>query len=236
MRGRTDTEVAASPVASSRAQTWARNWWLVPAVLAAALAALFMVVMPPHRTLNSVLEVPWRLSPVLLAVVAIAGFPQRRGLAMTAVGATFIAYMGVVDTSLVLQVDDYVAAGSSAQDAFDSFYQFQLFMSAFMVLAIVLAYRLGGGGTTRTLQVGTAGVLVLISGLNDLSYWLLADWPNGRPDTLFWASHIKVFVGESPSIPVAIVFTTVHLVLAGIVLTPPVERRLDRLAARLGTR
>lgn len=211
---------------------WTRTWWLIPAVVAVVLAALFMLVLPPQRTLTSVFEVPWRLSPVLFAVLAIAGFPQRRGLSMAALAATFVAYMGVVDTSLVLHVDDY-AAHAPVPGSFDDFYQFQLFLSAFVLLAILFAYRLGGGATARTVQLGAAGVLVLISGLNDLTYWYAADWGHsGRPHTLFWASHIEVFVGGSPTIPVAIVFMAVHLVLAGLVLTRPVERWLDRLATR----
>jgi hypothetical protein len=206
---------------------------VLPAVIAVGLAGLFLVVLPPHRTLTSVVDVPWRLSPVLFAVLAIAGFPQRRGLAMAGVGALFVAYLGGVDTALVLHVDDYVASNASDPDAFDQFYQFELFMSAFVVMAVLLAFRLGGGRTTRTLQLGAAGVLVLVSGLNDVTYWTFADWPNGRPDTLFWASHIKVFVGGSPSIAVALVFLAVHLVLAVLVLARPVERALDRLVTRL---
>lgn len=207
-------------------------WWVVPAVLAVGLAALFMLVLPPHRTLTSVLDVPWRLSPVIFAVVAIAGFPQRRGIAMLCAGLTFVAYMGAVDTSLVLHVDDYVKH-ASAPGSFDDFYQFQLFMSAFVLMAILFAYRLGGGRTTRVLQLGAAGILVLISGLNDLTYWYTADWGRaGRPHTLFWASHIRVFVGGNPTIPVAVTFMLVHLLVAGLILTRPVERWLDRLLAR----
>jgi hypothetical protein len=219
-------------VADRAAPRWARAWWVVPAAIAVALAGLFLVVLPPHRTLESAFEVPWRLSPVLFAVVAIAGFPQRRGLGTALVGALFVAYMGAVDTALVLHVDDYVAS-SSNPDSFDDFYQFELFMSAFVLMAILFAFRLGGGRTTRTLQLGGAGVLVLISGLNDLTDWLLADWPDGRPHTLFWASHIKVFVGGSPSIPVAVTFLAIHLILAGLLLTRPVERWLDRALGHL---
>ena len=61
------------------------------------------------------------------------------------------------------------------------------------------------------LRLGFAGVLVLVSGLNDLTFYYLvrlAGRPAGPAD---WASHIAVFVGGPPTPTVAIVFCAVHL-------------------------
>jgi hypothetical protein len=49
---------------------------------------------------------------------------------------------------------------------------------------------------------------------------------------LDWASHIIVFTGGPPSVPVAVVFLAVHLVLAAAVVAAPVERWVDRRLAR----
>ncbi|NUP63182.1 MAG: hypothetical protein HOW71_13550 [Nonomuraea sp.] len=206
-----------------------RQWlWLVPAVLGAGAATLIMVVLPPDRTLDSVFEVLYKVSPLVFAVLAVAGFPRRPGLGLTLLCALVVGYMGVLDTINVMHVFAY-AESADQKAAFPELYQFLIFMNSFTVLAVLFAYRLGGASGDRVLKAGIASVLVVVSGLNDLSMWVLGDWPQGRPDTLTWASHIAVFVGGPPSVAVAVVFCAVHLVLAGVVLALPVRRWADRL-------
>ncbi|GGT00665.1 hypothetical protein ACFFV7_31355 [Nonomuraea spiralis] len=206
-----------------------RRWlWLAPAVLGAAAATLIMVILPADRTLDNPLEALWKVSPLVFAVLAVAGFPRRPGLGMALVCALVVGYMGVLDTVNVLHIFAY-AESADQKAAFPELYQFMIFMNAFTVLAALFAYRLGGARSDRVLKVGLAGILIIISGLNDLGMWLLGDWPDGRPAVLTWASHIAVFVGGPPSVAVAVIFCVVHFVLAGIVLALPVRRWLDRL-------
>jgi hypothetical protein len=205
--------------------------WLAPAVLGAAMALLIMVVLPPDRTIDNVPEVLFKLSPLLLAVLAVAGFPRRPGPGLGLLFVLVIGYMGVLDTYNVIHILDYAAA-ADRDAAFPRLYQFMIFLNSFTVLAVLFGYRLGGATTARVLKLGIAGVLVMISGLNDLSVWLLGDWPRGRPAVLDWASHIAVFVGGPPTVATAAVFCAVHLALAGVVLALPVQRWLDRWGRR----
>jgi hypothetical protein len=78
-----------------------------------------------------------------------------------------------------------------------------------------------------------AAVLVVISGLNDLTFWALNDiWASGRtPETLHWASHIIVFTGGPPSVATGVVFMLVHLALAAAVAALPLGRWVDRRLA-----
>jgi hypothetical protein len=205
-----------------------RRWlWVAAAVPAAVLAGLIMVVLPPDQTLDNLAEWLFKLSPFLLAVVAVATFPRGRfGPALVVIGV--LGYMSYVDTALILRVLSYGDTGK-----FSVVYQFQLFVVTFIVLFGLLAFRLGGARTATVLKVGAAGVLIVISGLNDLTFWAMNDWSDGRPDTLDWASHISVFTGGPPSVATAVVFLVVHLVLAGVVVALPVERWVDdRLARR----
>ena len=205
-----------------------RWWWLLPAVAGAAIAALIMVVLPPDRTIDHVGEVLFKVSPLLLAVLAIAGFPRRPGLGMALLAVLVVGYMGAVDTLNISHILSYAEAAD--QDAaFPELYQFTIFVNAFTVLAVLFGYRLGGAPTARVLKVGVAAVLVVISGLNDLTFYYSYAWPNGRPGQLAWASHIAVFVGGPPSAAVAIGFCLVHLALAAVVLALPVQAWLDRL-------
>jgi hypothetical protein len=213
-----------------------RSWlWLVPTIPAVVLVLMIMVIMPPEQTLENVGDWAFRLSPFVLAVLAVSLLPKGKfGPALIVVGV--FVYMGYLDTGMVLRILDLANAPDEQQDAlFEHVYQFELFIATFIVLFGLFAYRMAGARTVSVLKVGVASILVVISGLNDLTFWLTNDWgPAGRPEVLRWASHIIVFVGGPPSILTAWVFLAVHLALAGLVLALPLGRIVDRAVARHG--
>jgi hypothetical protein len=206
-----------------------RAWlWLVPAVPAVALTGLIMVVLPPDQKLDNLAEWAFKLSPFVLAVLTVALLPRWRfGPALLVLAV--IVYMGYLDTGMVLRILDFGDVPESEQQAsFQSVYQFELFTATFVVLFGLLAYRVAGARTTSVLKFGIASILVVISGLNDFTFWLTNDWPNGRPAEFRWASHIIVFVGGPPSVAAAVVFMVVHLALAGAIMALPLGRMVDR--------
>jgi hypothetical protein len=207
-----------------------RSWlWLVPAAPAVVLVLLIMVVLPPEQTLADLGDWAFRLSPFPLAVLTVALLPRRwLGAALLVLGV--VVYMGYLDTGMVSRILDLANAPDAQQDAmFEPVYQFELFTATFVVLFALLAYRMGGARTASVVKVGVASVLVVISGLNDMTFWLTNDWgPDGRPSVLHWASHITVFVGGPPGVVTAWVFLAVHLLLAAVVLALPLGRFVDR--------
>jgi len=210
-----------------------RPWlWLVPAVPALVITALVMVVLPPDETLDDPAEFAFKLSPFVLAVAAVALLPRLRKAPALLLLAVFV-YMAYLDTELVLRIQQYGRVAPTDDGAFRPIYQFELFVTTFIVLFGLLAFRLGGARTVTVLKTGLAAVLVVISGLNDVTFWMLNNvWSTGqRPDTLPWASHMIVFVGRPPSIPVAVTFISVHLVLAAVVASLPLGRWVDRRLA-----
>jgi len=207
-----------------------RPWlWLVPAVPALVITALVMVVLPPDETLDDPVEFAFKLSPFVLAVAAVALLPRVRAAPALLLLAVFI-YMAYLDTELVLRIQQYGRVAPTDDGAFQPIYQFELFVTTFVVLFGLLAFRLGGARTATVLKTGVAAVLVVISGLNDLTFWALNDvWSAGhRPATLPWASHMIVFVGRPPSISIAVTFMIVHLVLAAVVAALPLGQWVDR--------
>ncbi|RSD20323.1 hypothetical protein EIY87_15235 [Amycolatopsis eburnea] len=200
-----------------------RQWlWLVAAVPAVVTTLLIMVVLPPDQTLDNVGDWAFKLCPFVFAVLTVSLFPRGRFGPALIVFAVFV-YMSYLDTELVMRVQGF--ARSPDQD-FQPVYQFELFVTTFIVLFALLAYRLGGGRTANVLKVGIASILVVISGVNDLTFWALNDvWAAGtKPTELKWASHMIVFLGGPPSVPAAVAFMAVHLVLAAIVVALPVGR------------
>lgn len=209
-----------------------RSWlWLVPAIPAAVLVLLIMVVLPPEQTLQNLGDWAFRLSPFVLAVFTVALMPRWRFAPALLVLAVLV-YMGYLDTEMVLRILDLAAAPDDQQDAlFEHVYQFELFTATFVVLLALFAFRMGGARTATVLKTGVAAILVVISGLNDLTFWLANDWVGGRPDTLPWASHIAVFTGADPGVVTGWIFLAVHLVLAALVLAIPLGRTVDRALA-----
>lgn len=212
-----------------------RRWlWLLTGVPTAVLAGLILVALPPKQTLSNLFDWAFRLSPFVLGVVTVALLPRwRSGPALLLLAPIF--YMGFLDTGLVLRILRFGAAPDEQQSgAFQAIYQWSLLTATFVVLFGLLAYRMAGARTTSVLKLGIASVLVVISGLNDLTFWLTYDWPDGRPSHLHWASHITVFVGGPPGVATAVVFLVVHLALAAAVMFLPlghyVERALNRHA------
>lgn len=200
-----------------------RQWlWLVAAVPAVVTTLLIMVVLPPDQTLDNLGDWAFKLCPFVFAVLTVSLFPRGRFGPALIVFAVFV-YMSYLDTELVMRVQGF--ARSPDQD-FQPVYQFELFVTTFIVLFALLAYRLGGGRTANVLKAGIASILVVVSGVNDLTFWALNDvWAAGtKPTELKWASHMIVFLGGPPSVPAAVAFMAVHLVLAAIVVALPVGR------------
>ncbi|MEV5720086.1 hypothetical protein AB0L41_39900 [Amycolatopsis mediterranei] len=224
------TTSAPAPVTPGRGWVGAlyrqRRWlWLVAAVPAVVTALLIMVVLPPDQTLDNVGDWAFKLCPFVFAVLTVSLFPRGKFGPALIVFAVFV-YMSYLDTELVMRVQQFAREAPTNDDAFQPVYQFELFVTTFIVLFALLAYRLGGGRTANVLKVGVASILVVISGVNDLTFWALNDvWSAGaKPTELKWASHMIVFLGGPPSIPAAVAFMAVHLLLAAVVAALPVGR------------
>ena len=205
--------------------------WLLPAVLGVGVTLLIMLVMPPQRTLHGFGDFLLKVTPLVLAVVTIAIFPNRGplGVALLALGVLF--YFGFIDSAFFIQVDQLVQAVKSdaGPKQFGAYYQFSIFVNAFVVLLAVFAFRMGGATTSSVLRVGGAGILILLSGINDLTMWAMYAWPAGaRPETFDWASHVSIFVGRSPTLIDMLVFLAIHLALVVAALRLPLTARFSR--------
>ena len=210
---------------AGRMQRWL---WAVPGALGLGAAGLFMLVLPPDRDVHGLGDFVLKVSPLVLAVATIALFPRGGRLAPWPLVLGLVFYMGYVDSASFVHVSALADAAVEGRAAaqFPSYYRWSIFVNAFTVLLALLAFRLGGASTARTLKLGGVGVLLLVSGLNDLTMWAMSDWPNGRPETFAWASHVAVFLGRAPRLPDMLLFLGVHVGLAGLLLAAPLERWL----------
>jgi hypothetical protein len=215
----------------SRATPWL---WLIPAVVGGMITLLLMAVFPPDRTLHNLGDYVVKVCPLICGVLTAALFPRRGAWTPGLIVLGFIFYMGFIDSAFFIQVSHLIdaALAQHGRAQFAAYYRFSLFVDAFVVLFALFAFRLGGGSTAWVLKLGFAGILVLTSGLNDLTMWIMYPWPRGqRPSTFDWASHVTVFIGHTPHLQDMVGFLAAHLLLIAAILSLPVQRWLDRASA-----
>ena len=186
-----------------------------------------MLALPADRTLHGFGDFALKISPLIFAVATIALFPRRPAWTVYLPLLSVVAYLGYIDTAFFIQVDRLAQAAQmhAEQAQFSAYYRFSIFANAFVVLSGVFAFRMGGATSAQVLKLGCSGILVLVSGLNDLTMWAMYDWPDGvRPETFEWASHVSIFLGRDPHVLDMLAFASVHLLLIVGILRLPLER------------
>src|SRR5262249_58889976 len=132
-----------------------------------------MVVLPPDRTLHGVGDFALKTSPLLLAVVTIALFPQKGGRTLWLLPLGFVFYLGYVDSASFIHISALIDAAVSQQGAnqFPSYYRWAIFVNAFTVLFPLLAFRLGGASTASTLKLGGGRLPLPLPRAHDPAGW-----------------------------------------------------------------
>jgi hypothetical protein len=198
------------------------------------LTGLTLFVLAP-TVVDGIPEFLFKITPLVAAVLAIALFPQKTTWSAWLLALAFIFYMGYIDSAFFIQIDRIIEAAiaDTLQEHFPAFYTFNIFVNSFTILLAVFAYRLGGASAIRVIKLGLAGILVMISGLNDVTMWVMYPWPNGEQPLVFdWASHVEIFIGRPPTIYHMLAFLAVHLILIGLILWLPVDQWISRYQAR----
>lgn len=212
---------------------------VVWAVVAVALAAVVWFALPQDREVGNAGLLLFKLTPFLAATAAIATADvdrlRRWKVHLVAIPATFLVFFCWFVPRL------FFYSGSDGD--FDKLYYTMLTAVPFVILALVLAFRLGGGSGSGAGRLSVAMLLLMLSGLEDLAFLTVNPLTDPRfrpiPDVWTWASHMKVFLGHYPTRDQAYVFIAVHVLLALLVLFLPgryVTGPLRRLGGRRRTR
>jgi hypothetical protein len=199
---------------------------------AVASAAIIWLAMPHDREVKALWILLVKLIPFVLGVETIARLElseaARRRLALAAVPATFLVYFCYFVPKIFFNSDDG-----------NQLYYYVLTLTPFLILALVLSHRLGGGRPGTCRRLGYAMLLLQLSGLEDLAFLTVNHQTDPKwtpiPEVWTWASHMTVFIGHAPTKYQAFAFIAVHVVLALLVLFLP-ARAVRALARRVGRR
>jgi hypothetical protein len=203
---------------------------LVAGLVAAALGGIVWFGLPHEHDITSLWVFLFKLTPFIAASVAVAwldlGWARRLRLPLVAIPACFLGFFCFFVPRM------FFVAGKPGSEL----YYTVLTLVPFIILALALAYRLGGGSREHTLRICGALLLLQLSGLEDLAFLTVNPHTDPAwtpiPQVWKWADHIKVFLGHYPTKYEAYAFITVHVVLALAVLFTP-ARTVRAVPARL---
>jgi hypothetical protein len=204
---------------SSRPEPFLRANRAAFVALAAALvlAGVVWFALPHSRTVTSVWVLLFKLTPFAAAVACVAcidlDWARRLRLHLVALPAFFLA----VFCFFVPKIFFYALQPNRA--GWHELYYHVLTLVPFLIVGLVLAFRLGGGSSEGVLRLGAALLLLQLSGIEDLAFLKLNHYP--VPHRWTWASHMSVFLGHAPTRNEAYAFIAVHVVLALLVLFLP---------------
>lgn len=210
------------------------DFWIF-AVLTVLSAAGVAFGLPHNREVGSLAEFVLKLIPFILAAETIARLDveafRRLGAVRVLIPLCFLVFFAY----FVPRVFYWGGVRTEDEDAFGSLYYTVLLLVPFMILALTLAYRLGGGSPRVVRRLAYGMLLIMVSGIEDLAFLTVNDLRGTPfdpiPQTWTWPSHMKVRLGHWPSKEEAFAFIGVHLTLALVVLATP-DRVVDRVWAR----
>lgn len=192
--------------------------FLALAAAAAAAAAFVWFAMPHEREVTALWVLLVKLLPFVLATEAVARLdlaaPARRRLAAVALPVAFLVFFCFFVPRIFFYSDDG-----------PTLYYYVLTLTPFVILSLVLAYRLGGGPAGGVRRLAYAMLLLMLSGLEDLAFLTVNPHTDPKwtpiPEVWSWASHMTVFLGHPPTKYEAYGFIAVHVALAALVLFLP---------------
>ncbi|MFI6536150.1 hypothetical protein ACIBHY_27130 [Nonomuraea sp. NPDC050547] len=204
---------------------------LLAGALAVALAGVVRFVLPYEQEITSLWGFLVKLTPQLAAIVAIAWldveWARRLRLHLLAIPAVFLAFLlYFVPKTFMAAMDIEDKSGT-----FEDLYLHVVVFVPFLIVALLLAYRLGGGSREGVLRTGLAMSILHVSGLEDLVAVSMNRRLDAIPEVWGWADHITVRIGHPATKYEAYAFIAAHVVAALLVLFVP-RRWLRRRSPR----
>ncbi|MEU0568047.1 hypothetical protein ABZ297_22050 [Nonomuraea sp. NPDC005983] len=225
-------------LSSSSTRQSASSFWrdnrvaLLMGALAVALAAMVRFVIPYEREITSAWMLLAKLTPQIAACFAVAwldvAWARRLRLHLVALPAIFLAFLLYFVPKTFMTALDMVDKSA----AFEDLYLHVVVFVPFLIVALALSYRLGGGSREGVLRIGAAMTILQMSGLEDLVAVLMNRRLDGVPEVWDWAHHMTVRLGHVATRNEAYAFIAVHVVLAVLALALP-RRLFTALGRRL---
>ena len=169
---------------------------------------------PHDRETPSLVQYLILIAIFMMFIAGISFFPNRFRLRYLLLTAPFVVYLGYLAPRMT-----YLGL----QGQFGVFYTLEFyFLYPGMIMAICLAYRLGGGSPGRCLKIGLTGIILLFSGFLDLMWFVSNQLDYAK--NVGSIPHIQVIIGHIPNLTELIVFILVHFAIIAAIHCLPLDR------------
>ncbi|HDQ70838.1 MAG TPA: hypothetical protein ENN19_01945 [Chloroflexi bacterium] len=201
---------------------------LISFVIAAGLGLAIWVFLPHDREVQGVGILLFKLLPFLFASLSIATVKrdlfEKYNLRLLIIIASFLGFFCFLVPKIFYH---YINPND------EKFYYTLLVTTPYIILSLVLAYRLGGGGPGKSFRLSIAMLLLMLSGIEDLAYFIVNDGWSAMPDVWPWVTHISVFIGRPPTTQDIIILALLRVLMAVIVLFFPLSKFLQMLKRKV---
>ena len=208
---------------STKTSFFQKYLWLIALTLGGA-GALFVWLCLPHQ--SQIEQIWWlvvKFAVYFLVVIGISFFPNKMKFSHLLCCLPFFPLLMYI----IPRASFYGIFGTLNTPAQGEMYtNLYLLLYPLCIMAIAFAYRQGGGKPGQCIKICVVGILLIFSGLLDLSF----DIANGRElqATLDYAYHIIVVVGRALTWKEGVVFCLCHVPVIVIILLLPLDKWFEK--------
>ncbi len=198
--------------------------WLV-ALAIGGVGALLIWFCLPHQ--SEIDEIWWLIVKFIIfffAVIGISFFPNKTKYGFLLTILPFFPFLMLI----IPRASYYGIFGTLGTPAQGEMYTNLYFLCyPLIIMSVAFAYRMGGGKPGRSIKICTAGILMIFSGLLDLSF----NTAHGEPlaKSLDYAYHIIILFGRPLTWMEGLVFCLCHFVVIAIILALPLDKWIEKL-------
>ncbi len=191
--------------------------WLFFLAIGAVGFFLSWVAFPHHREKATLIQYVIQIILFIIFLLAVSLFPNKMKSRYLLLTVPFIIYLGFFSPKMT-----YLAC----QGKMDPYYSLEFnFLYPGFIMAICLAYRLGGGSPGKCLKTGLNGMILIFSGFLDLMWFVTNRLDYAK--TVGTIPHIQVIIGHVPSLNELIVFMAIHFILLIIINCLPFDQWMN---------
>lgn len=197
--------------------------------IALATGLYAIIVIPPSRDVSSLGVFLFKLLPFIFGAITISLFKKeycayliKTKIAIPMFIIAFLIYFGAIVPMVFFVMSSYGDGAITFREAFDGVYYLRLMEVPYIILVMTFVFRIAGGSTSNTLKLSFSLLAVMLSGIEDLAFFVVNGLP--IPDEWTWVTHMQVRIGRFPTKYEAYVFITAHLILAAAIIFAPWEK------------
>lgn len=198
-------------VCSKNGEHFSKYLWLIFLFIGAVSFLLVWFTFQHQRETYSLIQYLIQIVIFIILILSISFFPNQFRLRYLLLTIPLIIYLGYLAPKMT-----YLAI----QGQIGMFYTLEFtFLYPGLIMAICLAYRLGGGSPGRCVKTGLSGIILLFSGFLDWMWFVTNQLDYAK--NVGTIPHIQVIIGHIPSLTELIIFVMVHfLIIIGINCMP----------------